>query len=245
MNTRIATANILMSKSTLHLDVADFHAHILPGADHGSYSVTESVKQLEMAAQYGVKRIVATPHFYPNTHTIQSFLARRDTACNMLAPAIFEGAPKISLGAEVLLCPGLERMPSLDKLFINETNSILLEMPFSGVSDECVLSVSRLVKSGVDVILAHADRYDMQTVEKMISVGARVQLNVAPICSVFARKKVRWLFDKRLVVAIGSDIHNLDKSAYKNFSKALLIMKDYSNFIKTESDKIFNASILK
>ena len=234
-----------MAKSSLSFDIVDFHAHILPGADHGSYSVTESVKQLKMAAEFGIKRIVATPHFYPNAHTIPSFLERRETACKMLSPELFEDAPEISLGAEVLLCPGIERMPSLEKLFINETNTLLLEMPFSGVSDECVSSVSRLVKNGIDVILAHADRYDKETVEKMINVGARVQLNAAPICAIFARKRLKWLFDNRSVVAIGSDIHNLDRNAYKYFVKAVVALKDYAHFVKSESDKIFKASILK
>ena len=37
----------------------DFHSHIIPGADHGSKSVEVSKKQLEIAANAGVKYIVA------------------------------------------------------------------------------------------------------------------------------------------------------------------------------------------
>ena len=45
--------------------IIDFHAHILPGADHGSRDVKTTKAQLEMLAGAGVKAVVATPHFYP------------------------------------------------------------------------------------------------------------------------------------------------------------------------------------
>lgn len=44
----------------------DYHAHILPGCDHGSDSIETSLKQLGMASAVGIKTICATPHF---THT--------------------------------------------------------------------------------------------------------------------------------------------------------------------------------
>ena len=52
----------------------DFHAHVLPHADHGSTSVESSIKQIEEAKKAEVDFIVATPHFYPNKHNLYSFL---------------------------------------------------------------------------------------------------------------------------------------------------------------------------
>ena len=52
------------------LDIVDFHAHVLPCADHGSSSVSTSLSQLSYAKGAGVKRIIATPHFYPHKHTL-------------------------------------------------------------------------------------------------------------------------------------------------------------------------------
>ncbi|MEE3459824.1 MAG: CpsB/CapC family capsule biosynthesis tyrosine phosphatase, partial [Candidatus Faecousia sp.] len=40
----------------------DFHAHILPGADHGSDGLETSLRQLALAEEAGVDTIVATPH---------------------------------------------------------------------------------------------------------------------------------------------------------------------------------------
>lgn len=39
----------------------DFHAHILPGADHGSRDLDHSLRQLRAAKAVGVDTIVATP----------------------------------------------------------------------------------------------------------------------------------------------------------------------------------------
>ncbi|MDL2302574.1 hypothetical protein LJC58_09505 [Lachnospiraceae bacterium OttesenSCG-928-D06] len=58
----------------------DFHAHILPGMDHGCKNCKMSEKQLEIAGKYGVNRIVATPHFYAQEETVDSFLQRRKEA---------------------------------------------------------------------------------------------------------------------------------------------------------------------
>lgn len=40
----------------------DIHSHILPGVDDGAYEMEESVDMVTMAAESGVKYIVATPH---------------------------------------------------------------------------------------------------------------------------------------------------------------------------------------
>lgn len=226
-------------------DIADFHAHVLPGADHGSYSVTESVKQLALAAEYGVKRIVATPHFYPNAHTVEAFLSRRALACEMLAPALFDGAPSLALGAEVLLCNNIDKMPGLENLFIEGTSTLLLEMPYDDFSSDYVKSVERLTRSGVNVVLAHADRYELDKVNSMIDVGAKVQLNASSLCSFFKRRRLRSLLDRGAVVALGSDIHNVDNDAYKNFCKAQGVIKNYLSDIKQESDKLLEIAFLK
>ena len=57
--------------------VIDFHSHILPGIDDGSKNVEESLQMLRMMAKQGITHVVATPHFYPQHDTPESFLKRR------------------------------------------------------------------------------------------------------------------------------------------------------------------------
>ena len=40
----------------------DLHCHILPGLDDGSGSIEESLEMARVAAEEGVRTIVATPH---------------------------------------------------------------------------------------------------------------------------------------------------------------------------------------
>ena len=227
------------------IDIVDFHSHILPGADHGSYSVSESETQLDLAARYGVRRIIATPHFYPNSHTVDDFLQRREQAYSMLYRSFSEDRPSVILGAEVLACPGIEKMPGLEKLFVSGTETLLLELPFSGFDEGYITSVSSLVSDGVDVVIAHADRYDIKNVMKLIEVGARVQLNAESVCSFFKRRRVMPLLEGGHVVALGSDIHNRNVAAYKYFSKATSILSKHISFIKEESDKVWEKAFLK
>jgi protein-tyrosine phosphatase len=46
--------------------IIDFHAHILPGLDHGCKDLTTAVTQLKMAKKAGIDVVVATSHFYPS-----------------------------------------------------------------------------------------------------------------------------------------------------------------------------------
>lgn len=202
------------------MNIVDFHAHILPCADHGSSSLDVSVKQLTLAKNYGVEYIVATPHFYPDSHNVDAFLERRNKSFETLSPSLSDGMPKIALGAEVLICDGIERLDGLEKLLISGTNLLLLELPFSVFKVEYRDSVSRLMKSGIDVVLAHADRYAPENIDMLVECGARIQLNAHALSGLFVKSHVKnWLRDG-VVVALGSDIHGADDGAYKRFTKA-------------------------
>lgn len=219
----------------------DFHAHILPGADHGSSSVEESLSQLRFALDYGIDRIVATPHFYPHAHTVDSFLETRDNAYIALSEFNDTGVD-VRLGAEVLICQGLENLPDLDKLFISGTNSLLLELPVSDFEKGYFDSVSKMTKQGIDVILAHADRYPISTVEKMLCAGARLQLNASSLLGVFKRRELYALVADRKVIALGSDIHGRDKKSYIDFAKAIKKLGSSADYIVEQSNLIWEKS---
>ena len=78
--------------------MVDFHAHILPGADHGSRSLETSLTQIKLANECGVDKIIATPHFYPDKISLERFLDIREAAYQTLSPHI--DASSIRLGAE-------------------------------------------------------------------------------------------------------------------------------------------------
>ena len=222
------------------MNIVDFHTHIIPKADHGSSSIETSLFQVNEALANGVSRIIATPHFYPTSHKMETFLQRRNEGYLQLREALGDSPVQIKLGAEVLFCDSIEELPNLEKLFIEGTNSLLLELPFSTFAESYTDSVYALKKRGVDVILAHADRYPTEHIEKLVEYGARLQLNADSLVGFFKRKSLyKWL-ERGLVIALGSDIHGNDRTAYQCFTKASMKIDHYLPYIKRESDKIFD-----
>lgn len=122
----------------------DFHAHILPHADHGCDGVPTARRQLDLMRAAGIGAAVAVAHFYPHRHTAAVFLRRRDNGMNLLHSALREGDPRILAGAEVLLCAGLEHMEGLERLSIAGSGGVLLlELPYThpAVRDVQVIGV--------------------------------------------------------------------------------------------------------
>lgn len=224
------------------LDVVDFHSHILPGADHGSSSVETSLKQLKLASDAGVTRIIATPHFYPHRHTLDKFLEKREECANALFSACDGTLPEVKIGAEVLLCEGLEKLPGLEKLCLSGTNYLLIELPFADFRHEYCDTVEKIQKSGLKVILAHVDRYAKENIEQMIDIGVeRLQVNADSLDKMFKPKHILEWAKRGYVIALGSDIHNDDAKAYKHFTKAKSVLGDSLEMIRAKSDDIFNS----
>ena len=221
----------------------DFHAHILPGVDHGSTSLKNSLSQLDLAADAGVKTIVSTSHFYPHYHTVDKFLEKRNSAFKELFGETKESHPKIILAAEVLVCEGLEKLPILESLAIADSGYILLEIPFNNCSSEIVDTVRRINSNpNTKVILAHADRYSSKYVEEFLEFGAKIQLNATAFTGFFTPAHIKSYLDRDLVVALGSDIHGADPKAYKYYLKAKKKLGAHYDRIMQHSMKILAES---
>ena len=229
------------SKAT-NVDIVDFHAHILPSADHGSSSIETSLAQLALARDAGVTRIVATPHFYPSRHTLDQFLERRNGAWERLRRELVGDMPDIRVGAEVLICNGIENLPGLERLFITGTNTLMLELPFADFQEEYIDSAERLVLRGINVVLAHADRYDEDHIDEMVKVGCKIQLNADAFDHLFMKSHIKNWLSSGSVIALGSDIHHKDKCAYRSFLHAIKKVNAYIGDIKKASDDIWNKS---
>jgi protein-tyrosine phosphatase len=198
----------------------DFHAHVLPGVDHGSDSVETSLFQLSEAKRHGIKHIFATSHFYPSLHNADEFLKIRNQAYAGLAEQLDDSYPQLHLGAEVLLCDGLDTMPGLSELIIEDTNTLLLELPFADFSPSYADTVYTLVRGGIDVVLAHAERYREENIDLLIQNGARLQINASTLSGMFIPKRVKDWLASGVIVGIGTDIHKRDSKAYGQFIKA-------------------------
>ena len=203
------------------MKLVDFHAHVIPWADHGSSSIETTISQLNLAVEAEINTIVATPHFYPQYENVERFIERRNACYERLKAQLKDYHPRMVLGAEVLICDNIEAMPGLDSLCLGDSRIILLELPFTDFSDSYVYSVRMLIKQGYTVVLAHADRYDPHNIERLVSAGAKIQLNADSLSKLFVQPHLKEWIERNKVVALGSDIHGADSKAYKRFKKAL------------------------
>ena len=223
------------------MDLVDFHSHIIPRADHGSDSVSTSKMQLQLAESYGVARIVATPHFYPQRTDVESFIAKRSRGYSALREELDDNAPQIILGAEVLYCDNLENLPSLDKLCLGNSRTLLLELPFTDFGREVRRTIDALIDDGFEILLAHVDRYAPENIDLLLRDGVKMQLNAVSLNTFFRNKQLYEWIDAGFVVALGSDIHNADEKAYKSFQKAQKKLGTYLDTISKRSDKLWRA----
>ncbi len=214
--------------------IIDFHAHILPHADHGSESIEETIGQLDMIRKAGVDAVVALPHFYPNRHEVSSFLEKINASTQKILEQAIE-SPRIYLGAEVLYYHSLEEMEGLDSLCIRGTKVLMLELPMEEWKQELLFTVEQLVHR-YTVVLVHIDRYllyNYDMIEQLLELGAYAQINVEALFSRKLKKLLKPFLESDRIVALGSDLHNLDKQAYKDFS-------DASRKLKNEYSVIMN-----
>ncbi len=200
--------------------IIDFHSHILPGADHGSKNLETSICQLTAAKQHGIDIVVATPHFYANMENVSEFLSRREAAFNELLPSLSPELPQVLLGSEVLLFAGMENMEELDKLTLQGTNCLLLEMPYNDWDNQIISSLGRICSTGnYTVVLAHIDRYSNKQLNMLEDMDLYYQINVSSLCKLFTRIRLKRYTDSGKVLALGSDIHGTSAKPYVHFGR--------------------------
>ena len=201
--------------------LTDFHSHILPGIDDGSHDVAQSLEMLHRAANQGVTRIVATPHFYARYDDPARFLKRRNAAAEALFQAMAgqPELPRIVLGAEVHYFPGISESEHLAKLTIEGTKCVLIEMPQPPWSEKMYRELENIsVLQGLVPIVAHVDRYIRpfntyripQRLERLpVLVQANAEFFLERTTSGFAQRLLR----SDRIHLLGSDCHNLTDRA--------------------------------
>ncbi len=192
----------------------DWHSHILPGMDDGSRTVETSLSMMEMEIKDGIKTVIATPHFYANDETVESFLQRRRNCLDELKKHLPKDAPEIKLGAEVKYFNGISRMENLKDLRIEGSQLLLLEMPVNRFTEYMIRELIELSnKSGIKLVLAHIERYwsfqSFDVWERLFENGVLAQSNASFFKSFVTRRKAISLLKEGKIHFVGSDCHNL------------------------------------
>lgn len=192
----------------------DIHTHILPCIDDGSQSVEETLQMLDIMVKSGVRKVVATPHYYPELMSIDDFLMQRQEAYDKIKKIKPEGID-IILGAEVMLGYDLHK-EDLKKLVIGDTDYILIEMPYSRWDLWTFNEVFKIsAKHGLEIIVAHIDRYvdiaRKEDLNQIFKMDLKYQVNVDHLGGgIFKKSPAIKMMKAETVHFIGSDCHNTD-----------------------------------
>lgn len=197
--------------------ITDFHSHILPAIDDGSKNIEESLEMLRCMSEQGIRRVVATPHFYADRDRPENFLCRRKRALDEVLAVIDEldGIPEILLGAEVAYFHGMSESRALQDLVIEGTQAILVEMPMGRWSPTMYAELERIQRvQGLVPIVAHVDRYlgrfrDYGIPDALGELPVLVQANASFFLHRESTRKALKLLERDQVHVLGSDAHNL------------------------------------
>lgn len=195
----------------------DVHTHVLPGIDDGARNTEMALSMLRESAKQGIKQVIATPHFYAESDTPESFIRRRDAALAKLreATAGENGFPDIISGAEISYFEGIGDCYEVRKLRIEGSKTVLLEMPMIPWNARMKREVWNIFdKMGTVPVIAHIDRYmEAFRDKKIIDYFDEFPVVIQASSDFFVNKKTSALALKLLkkgkIHLIGSDMHNL------------------------------------
>lgn len=197
--------------------VVDFHSHILPGIDDGSDSVEMSMAMLRREAEHGVRAVVATPHFYPQSDAPERFLSRRADAQRQMAEAVSAESdlPLLHMGAEAAYFRGMSHSDALQDLRIGDTRYIMIELPLPPWSPQIYTELSQIRNDyGLTPIIAHVERYMGSFTQRRIpdllaAVPALLQVNAGFFLRRATAKTALRMLREGKIHLLGTDCHNL------------------------------------
>lgn len=199
--------------------IIDIHTHVLPEVDDGAKDLQMSLEMLVESAKAGVKKVIATPHYYPWKENVSAEIVRQ--ACEFMQEKLFA-----DYGVEMEIYPGHEIFYSTDVLkdlkngkVLTLANSryVLLEFDLTTSFSVIYHAVREFKDSGYIPIIAHVERYDClrsnQNIEKVKEGGALLQMNVRAVQGTIFSQTRRWsrrCLKNEKIDFLGSDMHNLE-----------------------------------
>jgi protein-tyrosine phosphatase len=204
--------------------IYDFHSHALFGIDDGAKDIEMSKKMLLTSKEMGVDCVLLTPHLHPRLQEdIDTFIEKRDTLYNELAKD--SSLPKLVKACELQLTCDLTKFSGLDRLCIDNTKYILLEMPYTPWSDRTIENAYRLTLKGYIPIIAHDERNIPQNPElrnALYDLNVLIQVNASSflpashrrgkglsVVTASYKREIERMMKLGLVHVIGTDMHNM------------------------------------
>jgi protein-tyrosine phosphatase len=192
----------------------DLHLHLLPGIDDGASSKSITEEMLDIAAQLGFTRLVATPHL--DGPLEPSYQNKAETLASDVAAIGRSFGIAVDRGYEIQLDPGLaKRIQAGAPVTLAGSQTVLVELPFAGWPHHAGQSLFELQAAGVRPLLAHPERYaaaqsDIERVVELAQRGVLLQVTFSSLTGLFGRGAQRVaeeLLERNLVTVLATDAH--------------------------------------
>lgn len=196
----------------------DIHCHVLPGVDDGSPDAVTSADLIERMQQWGIDRIMASPH---------------------VTKSVFENTPENLGEALRILRAELDRRGNgiavghhaeyrLDEFSIAQFDAgilmplpgayIMIENPFVAEAWFIDQTIFNLQVRGFVPILAHPERYSYYYKNRgryraLHDAGAKFQVNILSLAGAYGKEQREvgeYLISQGLVDFLGTDLHNMN-----------------------------------
>lgn len=197
----------------------DMHSHCLPLMDDGADSIDTSLEMLRFAKANGAHTVAATPHYNCTKQSVDEFLNKREYSYSLIketvlnAPGVY---PKITFGAEVLLCSDLSEGIDLKKLCYAGTDYLLIEL--NSIYSPSTVSewIYNISIRGYKPIIAHIDRYadHKDIMQELCGVDVVYQINAARFLGLFSNGAVKDILKRHDKFIVSSDMHNLTTRSF-------------------------------
>ena len=195
----------------------DVHCHILPGVDHGSQSLEQSLEMLRAEMEMGINRVILTSHV--TAITFENTGDSLTSAFQVLKKAVREAGLDIELhvSAEYRMDEYFDKEYKAGHLLPMPGNHVLLESSFQQELMNLDELLFDMQVKGYKTILAHPERYTYYSrrrkrYEQLHNAGARFQVNILSFTGYFgeeARNSALWFARNEMIDYLGSDMHNL------------------------------------
>lgn len=220
------------------------HSHLLAGLDDGVKSHDEAIELIRHFHQLGYRKLITTPHImsdYYRNEPEQIKLKLNELNDRVLEeniPMEIEAAAEYYLDEELM-----KKINAKESLLTFGKSHFLFETNFLNEPYQLKDFIFKAITQGYKPILAHPERYEYMTMEKVEELrdrGVLLQLNIPSIIGYYSKPIQRFaikLIEKGWVDLLGSDCHNL---LYMNLLENAIQDK---NFRKAVDLKLLNNSL--
>ena len=217
----------------------DMHTHVIPFVDDGSKSIEDSIDMIKQELQQGIDTVICTPHFIHRRYEKSVDEIKKNY--NLLLDKVKELNLNVNLllGQEICYTHRVNIIEMLKKkelLTLNDTPYVLLEFSYHHEPEDIYDIIYNFRVNGYKVVVAHVERYEWITVDKvkgLISEGAIIQINSGSVVgsnSIKEKRFVKKILKLDLVDIVASDIHSFRPSTMDVALK------------KVKNEKLFNFS---